>query len=93
MLHLESPAEVVFDFKTDTLNAINNSDQTVIESMTYKATDSTFTVMKVSGQSKCDNILGTNRYTIRDNELTIAKLNDNCSDRYEVLNNTKFKKQ
>jgi hypothetical protein len=93
ILQLESPVEVVFDFKTDTLNAINNSDKTVIESMTYKATDSTFTVMKVSGQSECDNVPGTYRYSIRDNELTIAKLNDDCSDRYEVLNNTKFKRQ
>ncbi len=93
MLQLESPVEVVFDFKTDTLNAINNSDQTVIESMTYKATDSTFTLMKVSGQSACDNIPGTYKFAIKDDELTIVKLNDDCSDRYEVLNNTTYKKE
>ncbi len=93
MLQLESPVEVVFDFKTDTLNAINNSDKTVIESMTYKVTDSTFTIMKVSGQSECDNIAGTYKFTIKENELTIVKLNDECSDRYEVLNNTTYKKE
>lgn len=61
--------------------------------MTYKQNDTTFTLKKIEGQSDCDNdVLGIYRFRVKDNQLSVQMLSDDCGDRAAVLQNTEWKK-
>lgn len=75
-----------FEFGIDTLTVHNIDDHTVIETMTFTTTATMFTVIKVSGQSDCDNgTAGKYKYDINGNELSITLVEDACDDRSSVL--------
>lgn len=87
------PVNVVFNFKKDSLIVTNTDDGSIIETMTYTKTKSSFTLSKVYGQSDCDATKGTYKYIIKQNKLTLTKLDDPCYDRSSVIDNVTFTKQ
>ena len=86
ILKLDDPVNVSFDFGKDTLTVLNLDAGEIIETMTFKATNSTFTLTMVSGQSDCDNsTTGRYSYSINDNTMTITLIEDACEDRGPYL--------
>ena len=61
--------------------------------MTYTATNSTFTLAKVSGQSDCDNAtVAKYKYEIKNNGLLITLVEDACDDRAPYLDKLQLTK-
>ncbi len=90
-LKLETDVEVVFNFKTDTLNVYRALDSANLETMVFTANDTLLTLKKVEGQSSCDvNTLGKYKYVLKGDDLTFILFADDCTDRSSVLDNTKW---
>lgn len=86
VLKLENDVNVRFDFGKDTLSVLNLDDGMLIEKMTYTDTKATFTLLKVSGQSDCDNTTpGKYRYAVKDAVLSISLIEDACADRSSAI--------
>lgn len=93
VLKLDNDVNVTFDFGKDTLTVANIDDGVLIETMTYTATKTTFTLIKTSGQSDCDNSTpGKYSYGIKDNILSISLIEDACEDRSSVIKNIQLTK-
>ncbi|GEO10429.1 hypothetical protein [Segetibacter aerophilus] len=93
VLELGSPVNVSFEFGKDTLAVMNLDQSSVLETMIYKVTNSTFTLVKVSGQSDCEtSTIGKYKYEIKENTLILTTIEDVCEDRGPVLNNLKLVK-
>ena len=93
ILKLENDVNVRFDFGKEMLVVKNLDEGTLIETMTYKATKSTFTLLKVSGQSDCDNSTpGKYKYTIKGNVLSISLIEDACEDRSSAIKSIQLTK-
>lgn len=93
VLDLGSPVNVSFEFGKDTLAVMNLDQSSVLETMIYKVTNSTFTLVKVSGQSDCEtSTIGKYKYEIKENTLILTTIEDVCEDRGPVLNNLKLVK-
>ena len=92
-LQLNSPTDVILDFKADTLEAITVEDNQVIELMKFAVQDSVLSIWKISGQSQCGDAESKYKFEIKENELTLTLLSDDCPDRSGVLDGTKWKKQ
>jgi hypothetical protein len=92
-LQLDNPMDLILNFRTDTLLASMAQDGSVIETMSYSATDSTFTFEKISGQSDCSTgSKATYRFDIKENALSVKTISDACDARSYYLNNTKWTK-
>jgi hypothetical protein len=93
VLHLESPVNVSFSFGKDTLSVMNLDQNAVLETMIYTATNSTFIVVKIMGQSECDaSTVGKYKYQITGGTMLLTLVDDMCQDRGPVLNNMKLMK-
>lgn len=93
ILKLENDVNVRFDFGKDMLVVKNLDEGKLIETMTYKATKSTFTLLKVSGQSDCDSSTpGKYKYSIKGNVLSISLIEDTCEDRSSAIKNIQLTK-
>jgi hypothetical protein len=92
-LDINGPLNCIIDFKKDILSIYTVADSTMIETMTWQQDDSSFTVVKTSGQSDCDNSMpGKYRYRIDGENLLVELLKDDCYDRYNTIENTHWKK-
>ncbi len=90
-LQLENPADVVFDFRNDTLEVSRVADSSNLETMTYTVQDTLLTLQKIYGQSDCDStVAGKYKFEIKDDGLYITLIEDDCDDRSSVLDNTKW---
>lgn len=87
-----NPVNVVLNFSKDTCSLYTVADSTIIEIMTYKASDTILTLVKVDGQSDCDiTTPGKYRFNIQNKVLTLQLLSDDCEDRSNVIADTKWK--
>ncbi|MEP6747481.1 MAG: DUF3471 domain-containing protein [Bacteroidota bacterium] len=93
-LHLDgSTPNVILYFKKDSVSLFNVPDSALIEKMTYTKNDTSFILTKIDGQSDCDNgSPGKYGFTIRGDSLFLTLLQDDCYDRYSVIQNTKWAK-
>ncbi|GAB3021923.1 hypothetical protein [Spirosoma pulveris] len=92
-VYLEQPANVVFTFKTDTVDMRLSDTKEIIETMTYTVKDDVMTWKKTSGGSPCDTQgSGRCRYTITNDALTLTVIQDDCEARASSLPGTPFKK-
>jgi hypothetical protein len=92
-LIIDNLINVIFDFKKDTASVYNLADSNVIETMSYTANDSSFTLLKIDGQSDCDNSTpGKYSFTIKNDSIFMKMISDDCDDRSSVINNTGWKK-
>ncbi|WP_018615740.1 hypothetical protein [Segetibacter koreensis] len=93
VLKLDNPVNVTFNFGKDTLTVFNLDENTILETMIYTATSSTFTLKKISGQSGCESsTIGKYKYKIKAKSLLMTVVEDNCSDRAPYLNNLQLMK-
>lgn len=92
-LQLDNVVDVMFDFKTDTLEAIVIADNSSLETMKYSIKDNVLSFQKLSGQSDCSDVTAKYKYEIKDNELVLTLVEDECYNRSAILNNTKWTKQ
>jgi hypothetical protein len=92
-LMFDTPTDIVFDFKKDTLAVLYATDNSEIEEMTYTATDTSFTVKKIWGQSDCNNdTKGQYHFEIKEGVMYIKTIADDCYSRSMYLNGTKWMK-
>lgn len=92
-LMFDTPTDIVFDFKKDTLAVLFASDNSEIEEMTYTATDTSFTIKKVWGQSDCNNdTKGQYHFEIKEGVMSVKTIADDCYSRSMYLNGTKWTK-
>lgn len=93
ILPLDGPVSVSFNFGNDTLIVMNLEQNSTIETMTYKTNNSTLSLVKVSGQSDCDNTsIGKYKYEIKNNELLIILVEDPCDDRAPYIDKLRLVK-
>jgi len=78
----------IIDFRKDSILLYTVADSTMIETMTYSNNDSSFTLVRIDGQSECDNAPGKYKYAIRGDSLFMSLLDDACYDRSSVIENT-----
>ena len=78
----------IIDFRKDTVLLYTVADSTMIERMTYTKDDSSFTLLKIDGQSNCNTAPGQYRFVIKGDSLTMKLIKDDCYDRYNVIENT-----
>ncbi len=93
MLQISGPINTIINFKKDTVSIYTVADSSLIERMTYTKNDTSFSLLKIDGQSECDNSTpGKYGFTIKDDSLFLKLLKDECYDRYSVLQNTRWAK-
>ena len=93
ILQVNGSLNSIIDFKKDTVSVYTVADSSLIEIMTYTKDDTSFTLVKIDGQSDCDNSSpGKYRYKIKGDSLVVELLKDNCYDRYSVIENTRWVK-
>ncbi|QEC67349.1 hypothetical protein FRZ67_08590 [Panacibacter ginsenosidivorans] len=93
-LQLDSPTDIVFDFRTDTLEAIVAADNSSLELMKYSIKDSILSIQKISGQSDCDDsAIAKYKFEINSEGLLLTVIEDGCINRSGVLDNTKWVKE
>ncbi|MFI5153292.1 MAG: hypothetical protein ACHQET_08175 [Chitinophagales bacterium] len=91
-LQLDNPIEVVFDFGKDSLSVYTVADNSALETMTFTDVDNVLVIKKVYGQSDCNEVEGKYKYEIKNEELVLTLVADDCAGRSQVLNNTKWSK-
>jgi len=90
-LQLDQPVDVVFDFRTDTLDVTNAADSSSLETMKYTLKDTVLTIQKLYGQSECDtSTIGSYTCTINGDEMHLKMISDDCSDRSGVIADIKL---
>lgn len=93
-LQLDNPTDVVFDFRTDTLEAFVADDNSSLELMKYSVKDGVLSIQKLSGQSDCDDsIVAKYKFEINDDGLLLTVIEDGCMGRSGVLDKTKWVKE
>jgi hypothetical protein len=93
-LHLDEPIDVIFNFKADTLEAINAEDYSNIETMKFSVNDSVLVIQKLFGQSQCDNsATGKYKFEINGNEMTWKVITDDCDERSQVIGSMKLNRE
>lgn len=94
VLVLDSPVDVIFDFKTDTLEAIVVADNSSLETMQYTIKDTVLTIQKISGQSTCPGTtVAKYKFELKEDSFVLTLIEDDCYDRAGVLDGTKWIKQ
>lgn len=94
ILVLDSPVDVIFDFKADTLEALVVADNSSLETMQYTLKDTVLTIQKITGQSTCQGTtVAKYKFEIKDDTFILTLIEDDCYDRAGVLDGTKWTKQ
>lgn len=94
VLQLENETDVVFDFRTDTLEAVLVEDNSTLELMQYSVKDDVLSIQKISGQSTCsETSVARYKFEMKDDSLVLTLIEDECSDRSSVLDNTEWVKE
>jgi hypothetical protein len=91
-LQLDNPLEVIFDFGKDSLFVYTVADNSALETMIFTDSDKILTIKKVFGQSDCNETEGKYKYEIKNDELILTLVSDECTGRSSVLNNSKWGK-
>src|SRR2546423_554467 len=87
-LAIPDSTDVIFDFRTDTVEAISTADSQSLETMVYTVQDTILTLKKITGRSECnDTTIGKYKFEMKDDGMYITMIEDNCADRANVLNN------
>jgi len=92
-LNLDSPLNTFFNFSSDTLEVLNQEDNSNLETMKYTITDSVLTLQKLYGQSQCGgDIIGTYRCKITNDHLFLNVISDSCDDRKYAIGTMELSK-
>jgi len=87
-LNIPDPTEVIFDFRTDTVEALAAESSESIETMLYTVKDTVLTLQKITGGSECDDtVIGKYKFEMKDDGMYVTLIDDACDDRSNALNN------
>ena len=90
-IHGDNPRNVIMDFHKDSVSLFTISDGSLVEAMTYSVKDDIISLLKIDGQSDCDNVgVGKYRFRIKNGLMYIKLLTDPCPDRSSALDSTKW---
>jgi hypothetical protein len=90
-LQLDNPVDVVFDFGKDSLTVYTVENNAGLETMVFTDKDAVLSIKKVYGQSDCDvAVTGKYKYEIKDTEMVLTLISDDCPNRSNVLDKTKW---
>ena len=90
-VHSDNDIDVIFNYRSDTLEVTNIADSSNLETMTYTIKDTVLSLQKIYGQSNCSVTgMGKYKFEIKDDLLYITLLSDDCDDRSSALNNSKW---
>jgi uncharacterized protein YrrD len=92
-VQLDAQVDIFLNFKTDTLEAITVEDGQLIETMKFSVQNNILSIWKISGKSECSDTESKYKFEIKEDELTLTLVSDNCTDRSNVLDGSKWKKQ
>jgi hypothetical protein len=93
-LNLDTPTDMILNFKNGTCEAVRVADSQSIEIMKYTLSDTLLTLQKISGDSKCDTAsIGKYKVEKKNDSLLVTLIFDDCSHRSQALDNTTWIKQ
>lgn len=92
-LNIQGGMDVVFNFTNDTLDVTSPQSGQSIETMKYSLTDSVLSIQKIYGNSQCDTATGNYKYAVKDNQLTLILIKDDCYDRANAIGTMKLEKK
>ena len=84
-LQLENITDVYFDFGNDSLKVFAAADSSLLETSLFTEKGKELSILKVKGISNCDGITGTYKFEIKNDQMVLTLISDQCSDRSEVL--------
>ena len=84
-LQLENITDVYFDFGRDSLKVFAVADSSMLETSIYKEKGNELSILKVKGISTCEGITGVYKFEIKNDQMVLTLISDQCSDRSEVL--------
>ncbi len=80
VFNIPSPADCVFEFKTDTVFLTLNGE--ILETSKFKINEDTLTLQKFSGISPCYlDVIGIYQFKIKDQKLILTIIDDACYTR------------
>jgi len=85
MYKVTDPTEMILQFKNDTLYLNDPANGTIVETMNYKISGDTLTIVKISGSSSCDDEKGVYKISTKDDKLFMTLIEDNCYDRSAAM--------
>ena len=77
-VQMDQQVDMFLSFKTDTLEAITVEDGQVIETMKFSIQDSVLSISKLFGQSECSDAESKYKFEIKEDELTLTLVSDDC---------------
>lgn len=85
-ISIPNPTECFLQFDHDTMKLFTKDMPAApVESMRFTAASDTLTLVKLDGQSPCDNTPAVYRATVKDNVLQFASISDACDVRVNAL--------
>jgi hypothetical protein len=82
---IPDPTEMILQFKQDTLLLNNFADGSTVEAMNYKMNGDTLILTKISGISPCYDEKGIYKLSIKNDQLFMTLIEDNCDARAAAL--------
>jgi hypothetical protein len=80
-MNIPDSYETIMHFKKDTAILTLAADGSIIETMIYSVSKDTLRLTKVNGLSPCTENTGLYRIQIKNDNLTIAPISDDCNER------------
>jgi len=79
--NLPDSTQMILQFKTDSL-LLNYPDGSAFETMSFKISNDTISILKLNGQSPCSySDTATYKIGLKDKKLFVSSLNDDCPER------------
>jgi hypothetical protein len=82
---IPDPTELILQFKTDTLLLNDPVNGNIVETMNYKISGDTLTLIKISGSSSCNDEKGIYKISAKDDKLFLGLIEDSCYDRSSAM--------
>ena len=85
-MNIPDPIETILHFKKDSVSLFIAGDGSLVETMSYKISNDTLKLTKISGMSPCsESVVGIYRIEIKDDKMTIVALVDDCVERFNAF--------
>ncbi|RYE09910.1 MAG: hypothetical protein EOP44_02045 [Sphingobacteriaceae bacterium] len=89
-VNIPNSTEVIFDFKTDVADVVTTTGMPV-ESCSYTIKSDTITFKKLKGGSPCPvSSMFTVQFSVKDNQMNIIPLTDDCEGRKDTFTREAF---
>lgn len=91
--YVPTELNVKLSFGVDTLKLVMADNNLVLETMTYRLSNDTLFIKKLSGNSPCENDQeGVYRVAVREKLLTITVISDPCAERGSAFSSAGYRR-